>query len=462
MLGWEGIERRKNGRIFIRIPVICEFADPQSRTVSPLTAVSGDISTGGLYLEMDTLLPLKSELNVRFQLPHSNKIIFARIRVIFLETIGHNNFGIGAFFVSIEDEAKQDISNLVERLDIAKLLKMAIDKHASDLHLLAEQPLVMRINGELEFIEGKIIHADEIAQLVFSLMNKEQIRVFAKEKEVDFGIQFDIKNRFRVNVHQQRGFAEAALRLIESKDFSFEELRIPQVVQDLARNKDGLILVTGPTGSGKTTTIGAIVGLINKERKAVIITLERPIEYIHPNIKSVVKQREVGVDTNSFSAALKSSLRQDPNVIVIGEMDDLETIKTALIAAEAGYLVIGTFHAPNVVQAVDRLVSMFPIENRRQMLGQLSNCLRGVVAQLLLPSKDKKTRILATEILIATDAAKRIIRKDELFQLTTIMQTGAGHRMQSMTDAIRKLLEANEIETETAMFFSEEFSKYAV
>ena len=462
MLGWAGIERRKVDRVFIRIPVICEFAESQAKTVSPLSAVSGDISTNGIYLEMDFMLALKSELNVRFQLPHSNKTIIVRVRVVFLETIGTNSFGIGCVFTAIEEPDLKEISLLVERLDIAKLLKIAIEKHASDLHLIAEQPLVMRINGELEFSEGQIIHADEIAQLVFSLMNKEQIRIFAREKEVDFGIQYDIKTRFRVNVHKQRGFVEAALRLIESKDFSFEELRIPQVVQDLARNKDGLILVTGPTGSGKTTTIGAIVGLINKERKAVIITLERPIEYIHPNIKSVVKQREIGVDTNSFSAALKSSLRQDPNVIVIGEMDDPETIKTALIAAEAGYLVIGTFHAPDVVQAVDRLVSMFPVENRRQLLSQLSNCLRGVVAQLLIPTKDRKKRLLASEILVATDAVKRIIRKDELFQLTTIMQTGAGYKMQSMTEAIRRLLEAGEIDTDTAMFFSEEFSKYAI
>ncbi|MCX5707533.1 MAG: PilT/PilU family type 4a pilus ATPase [Candidatus Omnitrophica bacterium] len=421
MLGWEGIERRKVDRVFIRIPVVYEFADSQA----------------------------KKPINVR-------------VKVVFLETIGTNSFGAGCVFMGIDELDQKEISSLVERLDITKLLKMAIDKHASDLHLVAEQPLVMRINGELEFMEGQIIHADEIAQLVFSLMNKEQIRVFAREKEVDFGIQYDMKTRFRVNVHKQRGFVEAALRLIESKDFSFEELRIPQVVQDLARNKDGLILITGPTGSGKTTTIGAIVGLINKERKAVIITLERPIEYIHPNIKSVVKQREVGVDTNSFSAALKSSLRQDPNVIVVGEMDDLETIKTALIAAEAGYLVIGTFHAPDVIQAIDRLVSMFPIENRRQLLGQLSNCLRGVVAQLLVPSKDRKTRLLASEVLVATDAVKRIVRKDELFQLATIMQTGAGYKMQSMTDAIRKLVESGEIDTETAMFFSEEFGKYAL
>lgn len=456
MLGWKKIERRKAERIFIQIPVICEFNERQENSVIQMTVLSGDISTEGIYVEMNRALPVKSEVNISFQLPHADNTINTRGQVCFVQPVDINIFGIGIDFVSLDASARQEISLLVERLNITRFLQLTIEKHASDLHLLAEQPPVLRINGELEFLDLENIHSDEITQLIFSLMNKEQIRAFEREKEVDFGVQFDMKTRFRVNVHQQRGFVEAALRLIESKDFSFEELRIPPVVQDLARNKDGLILITGATGSGKTTTIGAIVGLINKERKALIITLERPIEYVHANIKSVIKQREIGVDTNSFAAALKSSLRQDPNVIVIGEMDDVETVRTALIAAEAGYLVIGTFHAPDTIQAIDRLVNVFPPETRRQALSQLSNCLRGVVSQILLPSKCRKKRFLATEVLIANDAVKRIIRKDELFQLASIMQTGSAYRMQLMSSAIKKYLESNEIDDVTALFYSEE------
>jgi twitching motility protein PilT len=461
MLGKEGIERRKNFRVFLRVPVVCELVDPETKIAKSKTAVSGDLSSEGIYLEIDEILPLKKEINVKFQLPHSNNIIVATIKVIRVEAI-KNNFGVGGLFVQISEKDKEEIRQLVERMDINKILRLTIEKEASDLHLLVEQPPVMRINGELNFLDAQKLHADEIPQLVFSLMTKEQIRFFEKEKELDFGIQFDVHSRFRVNVHQQRGFVEATFRLISSQIFSFDQLRIPEVVQDLARQKDGLVLITGPTGSGKTTTIAAMVGLINQERKVVIITLERPIEYVHKNIKSIIKQREIGIDTNSFSAALKSSLRQDPNVIVIGEMDDIETIRTAIIAAEAGYLVIGTFHAPDTIQAIDRLVSIFPPENRKQILAQLSNCLRGIIAQLLIPSKNKKERVLACEVLIATDAVKRILRKDELFQIQTVIQTGAAYKMQGMSDAIRKYLEDGTIDTEIAMFYSQELSKYAL
>jgi twitching motility protein PilT len=460
MLGKDGVERRNKCRVYIRIPVVCELMDPETKITRNKTAFSGDISSEGIYLELDEILALKTEVTIKFQLPHSNSVIEATIKVIRIEAL-KNNFGIGAVFTQLSDNDKTQIEQLVERLNINKLLALTIEKGASDLHLLSEHSPVMRIDGELEITDLQKIHSDEIPQLVFSLMNKEQIRMFEKEKEMDFGIQYDIKNRFRVNVHQQRGFVEATFRLIESKVFSFEELKIPDVVKDLARQKDGLVLITGSTGTGKTTTIAAMVGLINQERKAVVITLERPIEYVHQNIKSIIKQREVGVDTYSFSVALKYSLRQDPNVIVIGEMDDLETIKTAIIAAEAGYLVIATFHAPDTIQAIDRLVSVFPPEHRRQVLAQLSNCLRGIVAQLLLPRKDKKGRILAAEILIATDAVRRILRKDELFQLPTSIQTGAAFKMQAMSDVIRKYLEDGIIEVETAMFYSQEFSKYA-
>jgi twitching motility protein PilT len=459
MLGRDGVEKRKQYRVYTRIPVVCELPDPGTNTVHNKTAVSHDLSPEGVYFELDELLPLKSEINVKFQLPHSESLVSATIRVIRVETV--ENGVVGAVFSRLSPADKEQIKLLVERLDINRLLDLTIKKGASDLHLLAEQPPFLRINGELEAIEGQILHANEIPQLVFSMMNQDQINAFEREKELDFGIQYDLSTRFRVNVHQQRGYVEAAIRLIESKSFSFDELHIPDAVKDLARHKDGLILITGPTGSGKTTTIAAMVGLINQERKVVIITLERPIEYVHKNEKSIIKQREIGVDTSSFSVALKSSLRQDPNVIVIGEMDDAETVRTAIVAAEAGYLVIATFHAPDTIQAVDRLVSMFPAENRKQILAQLSNCLRGVIAQALLPRKDKKGRILASEVLIANDAVKRIVRKDELFHLANVMQTGSNFRMQLMPDVIRDYLEQNLIDTDTAMFHSQELSKFA-
>jgi twitching motility protein PilT len=292
-------------------------------------------------------------------------------------------------------------------------------------------------------------------------MSKLQIKKFEQEKELDFAIQFDMQNRFRVNVHQQRGYLEATLRLITTRVFSFEDLNIPDVAKDLARLKDGLVLIVGPTGSGKTTTIAAMVEFINQERKVVVVTLERPIEYVYTNNKSIIKQREVGIDTHSFSAALKSSLRQDPNIIVIGEMDDAETIKTAIIAAEAGHFVIASFHAPNTVQAIDRLVSMFPSESRKQVLFQLSSCLKGAICQLLIPAKDKQKRVLATEILVANDAVRNVMRNDDLIQLPTIIQTGSAHKMRSMYDSIRQYVLEGVIDTATANFYSQEFKKYS-
>jgi len=268
-----------------------------------------------------------------------------------------------------------------------------------------------------------------------------------------------MQNRFRINIHQQRGFLEATLRRISTKIHSFDELNLPEVIRDLARQKEGLVLIVGPTGSGKTTTIAAMLDIINNERKGVIITLERPIEYVYSNIKCIIKQREVGIDTNSFSTALKSTLRQDPNIIVVGEIDDVETVRTAIIAAESGHLVIASFHAPNTVQAIDRLTSLFPIENRKHILFQLSRSLKGIVCQLLIPTKNRQDRVLATEIVIVTDALRNIIRNDELFQIPTIIQTGGALRMQSMQQSIKRYLDQGIIDAETAIEYSEEFNR---
>lgn len=454
-------ERRKDYRLYSRIHVKFAFQSAQDGAKREINLLATNINTGGIYLESDEIFPLNMEATVTFQLPKSENKIQAAIKIARIEALDEGrSFGLGCIFLKLDDAHKQEIQGLIEKFNIGKLLELAIKKGSSDLHILADHVPVLRVNGELEEVNGPSLTSEEIPQLLFSLMTKQQIRRFEKEKELDFGIQYDVRNRFRVNVHQQRGFLEATFRLINTKVSSFEELNIPDVVKDLARQRDGLVLLVGPTGSGKTTTMSAMVELINREKRAVIITLERPIEYVHPNIKSIIKQREVGVDTNSFSAAIKSSLKQDPNIIVIGELEDADSVRTALIAAEAGYLVIASFHSPNTMQAIDRLVSFFPLEARRQALSQLSNCLKGIISHLLIPRKDRTGRLLATEIVVANDAVKRIIRKDELFQLPTIIQTSGAYHMQSMADSIRRYLEMDIIDSEAAMFYSEEFSKY--
>lgn len=455
-------DKRKTNRIYNPIPVTCQILDPQNNTIETKMAMAKDLSLGGIYFELNETLPLNTKIKTTFQLPRSSNIIQAAVRVVRVETTEYKDiFGIGVRFDEIEDKDKEEIKQLIERLNIGKLLELAINKGASDVHLMVNHPLVLRIHGKIEIVGASKFSPEDIAKLLYSIMSKEQIRKFEREKELDFGIQYDIENRFRVNLHLQKGFLEAALRLINTKVPSFDELNLPEIVKELSGLKDGLILVTGPTGSGKTTTIAAMVDFINHQRREVIITLERPIEYVYIDDKSIIKQREIGIDTNSFSIALKSSLRQDPNTIIIGELDDVETIRTAMIAAEAGYLVIASFHAPNTMQAIDRLAGIFPSENRKAILSQLANCLKGVISQFLIPRKNKEGRVLASEIVIVNDAVRRVIRSDELIQLPNIIQTGASYKMQLMSDSVRKYLEQDIIDPEVASFYSKEFLKFS-
>lgn len=454
-------ERRNYFRIHCDLPVVCEYTDLKSKSIIKVNAMARNISSDGIFLQMEDEVSLGSELNISFKIPRSDSLINAGIKSVRIEMLeGANKFGIGALFTRLAPKDKEQINLLVERLNINKLLELTIQKGGSDLHLLAERVPFIRIYGEIEPLDWPKLSAQDINYLLNSIMTRQQIINFEKTKELDFAIQYDMLNRFRINVHQQKGFTEATLRLINTKISSFEELNIPDVVRDLASLKDGLIIIAGSTGSGKTTTIAAMVEYINCKRKAVIITLERPIEYVYPDEQSIIKQREVGIDTFSFSAALKSTLRQDPNVIVVGELDDVETIRTAIIAAEAGHLVIASFHAPNTIQAIDRLVSIFPLENRKHVLSQLSHCLRGVITQLLIPRRDKQGRVLVTEVLVATDAVKRIIRNDELIHIPTVIQTGAAYNMRPISESIKQCVEKEIIDLETANFYSEEFTKY--
>lgn len=460
MFAWKD-SKRKDYRIYNPIPLTCEIANAQNNSIVTKTVMAKDISRSGIYFEMDETPPLRIPIKVSFKLPKSDSTIKATVKVARIESTEFNNlYGIGGVFENIEEKDKQEIEKFAEHFSLNKLLELTISRGASDLHLLADHPPVLRVHGKIEMEDGAKFSCDEIEKLLYSIMSRSQIRKFEQEKELDFGIQYDSINRFRVNVHQQKGFTEATLRLINTKVPTIEDLNLPDAVKDLSRLKDGLVLITGPTGSGKTTTIAAMVNLINKERQAVIITLERPIEYIYLDEKSIIKQREIGIDTNSFSIALKSSLRQDPNVIVIGELDDIETIRTAMVAAEAGYLVIASFHAPSTMQALDRLAGMFSAEHRKAILSQLANCTRGIISQLLLPRKNQEGRVLACEIVIVNDAVKRIMRNDEISQLPNIIQTGGTYKMQLMADAIKKYLWQDVVDEDTANFYSSESGRY--
>jgi twitching motility protein PilT len=324
-------------------------------------------------------------------------------------------------------------------MDIRDLLRAAVEKSASDLHITADSAPIVRIDGKLIPLNFPKLDKESCKRLVYSILDDRQKAVFERDLELDISLDVPGLNRFRVNVHMQRGSVEAAFRLVSLKIRSLSELGLPPIAVDLCRKTQGLVLVTGPTGVGKTTTLAAMVDLINGERQAIIIAVEDPIEYVHVNKRSIIKQREVYSDTRSFAGALIHALRQDPNVIVVGEMRDIETISTVLTAAETGHLVLATLHTPDASQTIDRIIDVFPPYQQEQVKIQLSSTLEGVISQLLLPRKDRPGRVIATEVMIATNAIRNLIREHETEQLLTHIQTGAQHGMHTMDKSLKML-----------------------
>lgn len=335
--------------------------------------------------------------------------------------------------------------------DMRELFELAFQRKASDIHLTESTAPILRINGSLEPTTLAPLSRADTKRLVYSLLTDHQKAQFERDLELD--ISFDVRGlgRFRVNVHQQRGSVEAAFRLVPSRIPSLADLGLPPIVTELARRPNGLVLITGPTGVGKTTTMAAMVDLINHERRHHIVVIEDPIEYVHTNELSIIKQREVYSDTHSFANALTRVLRQDPNVIVVGEMRDLETISTALTAAETGHLVLATLHTPDASQTVDRILDVFPPHRQEEVKIQLADCLQGVVSQQLLPRKDGAGRVLAYEIMIGTPAVRNLIREHATEQILTTLQTGAAHGMCTMDGCLKQLYDKGIISYETAL-----------
>lgn len=335
--------------------------------------------------------------------------------------------------------------------ELRDLLLTVIHESASDLHLTTDMAPILRVDGDLVPLkEDALIQAD-LKSMIYSILSDTQKAQFEEEKELDFSLALSGLDRFRVNVHLQRGSVEAAFRRIPLFIPTVDDLKLPPAIPALARKVNGLVLVTGPTGMGKSTTLAAMVQLINSERKSMIMSIEDPIEFLHTNKKSVIKQREVYRDTHSFAEALKRCLRQDPDVIVVGEMRDLETISTALTAAETGHLVLATLHTPDAPQTVERIIDVFPPHQQQQVRQQLAFCLQGVVSQRLLPHASGKGRVLATEIMVATPAIRNMIRERAVEQMLTAIQTGAQFGMQTMDKSLKILFEAGQITIETAL-----------
>ncbi len=320
------------------------------------------------------------------------------------------------------------------------LLDQVIKKKASDLHIQVGLPPMLRIDGVLLPVTGAdILDEEAVEALIFAILDEDQKQILLKDKEFDFSFAYGDLGRFRVNAFHERGNMAAALRLIPNEILSIEQLGLPAIVNKFADYPRGLVLVTGPTGSGKSTTLASLVHQINSEKAMHIITIEDPIEYTHKSQKSVVVQREVHYDTYSFSAALRSALREDPDVVLIGEMRDLETIASAITIAETGHLVFATLHTNGAAQSIDRMIDVFPPHQQPQIRAQLANILMAIVSQRLIPSIGGG-RVAAAEILVATPAVRNIVREGKAHQLEAVIQTGAEFGMQSMDKTLVTLI----------------------
>ncbi|PKM83473.1 MAG: type IV pili twitching motility protein PilT [Firmicutes bacterium HGW-Firmicutes-13] len=335
-------------------------------------------------------------------------------------------------------------------MDIEQMLIMAVERGASDLHLTVGFPPALRLDGKLVPTTLPVIKPVDTEKIAQKIIPPGLVGIFKEFGECDFSYSLHGLGRFRVNVFRQRGMAALAMRVIQSQIPELDELCLPPTVETFTRKNEGLVLVTGPTGSGKSTTLAALINLINERTHAHILTLEDPIEYLHKHKKSIINQREIGQDSSSFSRALRVCLRQDPDVILVGEMRDLETIETAITAAETGHLVFATLHTVDAPKTIDRIIDVFPPRQQQQVRVQLAGILEGIIAQRLIPRKEKG-RIAAVEILTVTPAVRNLIREGKIYQIYSVMQTGTKYGMQTLDSHLKYLYSRGIITREDAL-----------
>lgn len=338
------------------------------------------------------------------------------------------------------------MANLINRL-----IALAREEGGSDLHMIAGMQPALRIHGELQLVNVAPLEREELKELIYELLNEEQVAALERDRELCFSLFDKNHGRLRVTVYYHVGAPELSVRLCPVEIPSREELGLPEVIDDLARHPHGLVLITGPTGVGKTTSLNYMVDLINRERRCKIVMVEDPVEFVHRPRRALVVQQEVHLDTLSFRRAITHILRQDPDVIVVGEMRDLETIATALMAAETGHLVLATLHTPNVMQTMERITSAFEESARNMVIAQLANCLRAVVAQDLILTSDGKSRVLACEVLLANSAVRNIIRENKIHQLANVISTSTREGMMTMDASLLNLYQQARISYDAAL-----------
>ena len=357
---------------------------------------------------------------------------------------------------NLDLDVNMDNFVVVGESTLNELLIEALESKASDVHLTVALPPMMRVNGELVAMRDYVLGPDHTEKLCQGMLNQRQRDELAAKGEVDFSYQIPNVSRFRVNVYRQRKSFGAAIRIIMTTIPTIASLKLPKILEDLAMKPRGLVLVTGPTGSGKSTTLAAMIDHINSTRSCHILTLEEPIEYLHKHRKCMINQREVGDDSQSFANGLRAALREDPDVILVGEMRDLETISTAISAAETGHLVLSTLHTTSAAQTIDRIIDVFPPYQQTQIRVQLASVIQGIIAQQLLITADNKGRVAALEILLGTDAVRNTIREGKVHQIQSYIQTGLKLGMMSMDYSLAQLVRQARISNETAFSFCQD------
>lgn len=350
--------------------------------------------------------------------------------------------------------------NTTSTLNMEKLLHFAYKNNASDLHITTGITPIVRINGKLKKVGTQNLTPDDSLRMAQEITTREQFERFLKEGELDFSYSLPRVCRFRINLYRQRGSIAIVCRVINNTIPTFESLNLPPIMKEFAKKTQGLLLVTGPTGSGKSTTLAAIIDYINETSSKHILTLEDPIEYLHCHKSSIINQREIGQDSYSFSVALRAALRQDPDVILVGEMRDLDTIQTAITAAETGHFVLATLHTTGAAQTVDRIIDVFPAEHQQQIRIQLASTLVGVISQRLLPTADGRERIAALEILVSNNAVANLIRSNKIHQIQSILETSRVSGMQTINMAVAQLVQAGHVTRASANEYVPNWDKH--
>ncbi len=435
-------ENRKNPRRKIRIPVFCWKMEDEKQQGNGIELVTKDLSAEGIAFYSPHIYPINSILVVDIYLPNRKSPVSCRLKVVSLETVAYKDeYIVGASLFDLRPEDRMQLASSVEKMDLYLLLESMLAGEASDLHLTIGRPPMVRRSGRILPMAAEVIEEGQVEAMLYPLLTQEQIYYFEKNKELDFAFSPDLNSRFRVNMHRQKGYVEAVLRSIPTIIKTFDALGLPaEAMQKFCQVKSGLILIAGKTGDGKTTTMSSMVNFINQHQERVVITVEDPIEYIFKSEKSIVRQRELGTDTQSYAEALKRGLRQDPDVICVGEILNSDCLMAAMRAAETGHVVITTVHAPDTVSAIERAVNLFQPEHALAVRQQLSSCLVGILAQKLLPTP-KGSRVLATELLMNNSAMKNLIREGKYAQIGNILQTSRSLGMQTFQQSVKELYE---------------------